>query len=464
MLDNRNSGLDPSFIDAAWEDMRRQLDEAMPVASKKRRPILIWWWAAAIILPLALIIGLLPKAEKPELEALPIPGHTQAIAGPLENTPAIPSNHTESTTQLFPNNSSLTTNKSQHPSDQDQPSFLKTPKHLQQQSQFVKETKPQLPITKEPKKLDLPKQLEGEISPSIVVHSAQEQWKDRKLMPSLLALPTWYAEELPSQAFAMEKKVKASPVNSRYAIEVGTSTRSFLGLEGFFIGINKEWQKADSRWTFGTGLHYRKQLLPFQNTNLSRVNGSGNLFSATADVPLMEESFGNVGNANVDLSAGVARFNNGDTIVSISISSLNVVQQLHYIEIPAYTEYRLGKKWQAFASVRLSFLAKAYLDHSQRTFARNESSFNSNDVGQGGSAFDPVPVFYVGNQNASLRLGTNTGDFHKTMLSGALGISYYPNPQLGLRLQYSSTPVSLYKLASINTHDHWLGTSLIWRF
>lgn len=464
MLDNRNSGLDPSFIDTAWEDMRRQLDEAMPLESKKRRPILIWWWAAAIVLPLALAIGLLPTAEKPELEALPIPGHTQAIASPSENTPTAAPIQQQSATPLSPNNSTLTSNTSQYPSDQDQSISSKTPKHLLPQTQFANETKPQQPITNESKGIDQPKPLERKISPSTVVQLEQEQWKDRKLIPSLLTLPSWEAKDLATQALPMEKKVEASPVNSRYAIEVGTSTRSFLSLEGFFIGINKEWQKADSRWSFGTGVHYRKQLIPFQNTNLSRVNGSGNIFKATADVPLMEESFGNVGNANVDLSAGVARFNNGDTIVSISISSLNVVQQLHYIDIPAYAEYRLGKKWQAFASIRLSFLAKAYLDHSQRTFARNESAFSSNDVGQGGAVYDPTAVFYVGNQNASIRLGTNTGDFHNTMLSGALGISYYPSPQFGVRLQYSSTPVSLYKLASIKTHDHWLGTSLIWRF
>lgn len=465
MLDNRNSGLDPSFIDTAWEDMRRQLDVAMPVESKKKRPLLIWWWAAAIVLPLALAIGLWPNAEKPELEALPIPGHTRAIAGPKVNAPATLPIDGETATQLIPNNSPLISNKSQDPSKSDQSNTAATSNGLVSQPPLSNETKPQLPIYNESKQLDLPKQLERKINPSTVVQSEQEPPTDRKLMPSLLALPSWKATDLPTTAFPMEKEVKTSPVNSRYAIEVGTSTRSFLGLEGFFIGINKEWQKAGSRWSFGTGIQYRKQLIPFQNTNLSRVNGSGKLFSASADVPIMEESFqNNVGNANVDISAGVARFHNGDTIVNISISSLNVVQQLHYIDIPAYAEYRLGKRWQAFASVRLSILAKAYLDHSQRTFTRNESSFNSLDVSHGGGAFDPTAVFYVGHQNASIRLGTNTGDFHNTMLSGALGITYYPSPEIGFRLQYSSTPTSLYKLASINTRDHWLGSSLIWRF
>lgn len=464
MLDNRNSGLDPSFVDKAWEDMRRQLDVAMPVESKKRRPVLAWWWwAAALLLPIMIGIGLYPQPQAPELEALPIPGQSRAIAGPDSTIPQkqnAPIEETDngdkaiqSSTNSFLKNPVISKLNST-------PLLPKTPQRTDQQAtKSIVEAKPQLPVTdvREPET----NPVKTSNAPKTVSNSSDVA-SNRQLLPIIDVLPTGSPLPLPKNDLLFEKEATASPVSSRYAIEMGTSTRSFLTLDGFFVGINKEWQKIGSRWSFGLGVHYRQQLIPFQTTNLLKVNSGRS--ADQLESPVQEETL-NGSFEYVDFASGVVGFASGDSAINVPISSLNLIQRLHYIDIPTYANFKMGRKWEAFASVRFSFLAKAHLDHTDRPVSRTTQEFALNSGGWNNGQFGNSPLASYANRLASnTRLGTNTGDFHSFMLSGAMGITYYSSPQVGWRLQYSSTPVSLYNIGSINMRDHWLGTSLIWRF
>ncbi len=467
MLDNRNSGLDPSFIDKAWEDMRRQLDEAMPVESKKNRPVAWWWWAAALLLPIMLGIGLYPRTTTPELQALPIPGQGKAIAGPGPKT----IQRSTPVKTLLDTKNPINTSSNAFPKKPVTAKLSPTP--FQPLSGQIADDQALKPITIPTPPLPITNQQELQVKPvkakdslhvaPSLISPLGSMANNRSRQLLLKALPTEFPSPLPDQDLLFDKEAEASSVNSRYAIEMGTSTRSFLNLDGFFIGIHKEWQKTGSRWSFGVGVHYRQQLLPFQTRDLLKVNSS-RAATDQADSPVQEEAVGG-SFEYVDFSTGVARFVSGDSSINVPISSLNLIQRLHYIDIPTYANLKLGRKWEAFASLRFSFLAKAYLDHTNRPVSRTTEDFALNNSGGNSGQFGNPPLASYANRLASnTRIGTNTSDFHGFMLSGAMGITYYPSPQVGWRLQYSSTPVSLYNLGSINIRDHWLGTSLIWRF
>lgn len=458
MLDNRNSGLDPSFIDQAWEDMRKQLDEAMPLAPNNRRRVLAWWWAAGLLLLALISIGWYASTQAIDLQALPIPTYPVAVAEtqriPAPAAPVLPQQSTPTTATVAAEADQLSTLSSKTkladtPSGTaTKPPDYSTEKEVIDENKLASSAPPSDALPKEATQNN-PKDNLAEALPAT----------PRKTMSSLRALPTMTASALMTHTLGLETAVQTKARSSHYALEVGISTRNFTGLDGYFIGLNKEWQRTKSRWSFGAGLQYRQQRIPFQNQDLSKVSPAR--AANSMDNPTMEEALGN--NAVLDFSSGVANFAYGDSIISIPITSLELVQKLHYVEVPLYTNFRLGRKWEASATVRLSFLAKAYLDHTTRR-AQNESADFALGNNSGGGNYDPSFTSYLDSQKTSKRLGTNTEDFHSTMLSGAVGITYYPLSQLGWRLQYSSTPMSLYKLASIQRGDHWLGTSLVWRF
>lgn len=456
MLDNRNSGLDPSFIDQAWEDMRRQLDEAMPVESKKRRPALVWWWAAALLLPIIIGVGLYPGAETPKLQALPIPGHGKVLAGPQSPQKVAPQ---EAETDSENSSPSASNTFIENPVISKQTFAPISPVTAQIANEQVAKSsvalEPQSPLSQDT--VLEPKQAKTNAIPPGTVAPRRNLVGNRQVLPLLEAIPTGTPLELPINELAFEKEPNVSTGNSRYMLEVGTSTRSFLTLDGYFVGVSKEWQKKSSRWSFGMGVHYRHQMIPFQTSDLLKVNTT-RAGADQMDSPLQEEALKGAF-AAVDFASGVARFIAGDSSINVPLNSLNLIQRLHYIDLPTYANFRLGRKWEAFASVRFSYLAKAYLDHTNRPVSRATEDFAFNNVGSGSQTGN-----YASQLVSNTRLGTNTSDFQRFMLSGAMGLTYYPSSRIGWRLQYSSTPVSLYKLGSINTRDHWLGTSIIWRF
>ncbi|NET31873.1 MAG: outer membrane beta-barrel protein [Cyanothece sp. SIO1E1] len=459
MLDNRNSGLEPSFIDQAWEDMRRQLDEAMPVESKKRRPVLAWWWwAAALLLPTLIGIGLYPRAQAPTLQALPIPGVGKAIASP-QNIPQLdiqnPIVESASASISSSNSSNQTPVVSTETPTHNAPAVVL--ESFEQKSPAIVENQDSKPLTNDTQVIaEKAQALYPVKEQKNTIGDSKHVVANRQLLPVVDEIPTQLSFDSPERDLSLEKEVEVSPVNSRYAVEVGTSTRSFLTFDGYFVGLNKEWQKKSSRWSFGLGLHYRQQMIPFETSDLLKVNTTREN-ADQLNSPILEETLNSGAFAAVDFSSGVARFVSGDSSINVPLSSLNLIQRLHYIEIPTYANFRLGRKWETFANVRFSYLAKAYLDHTHRPVSRATEDFaNHSGGGQTGN--------YASQLASNTRLGTNTSDFQRFMLSAAMGFTYYPSPQIGWRLQYSSTPVSLYKVGSINTRDHWLGTSLIWRF
>lgn len=459
MPDNRDSGLDPSFIDAAWEDMQRQLDEAMPVESKsKRRVIAWWWWAAGLLLPIASVVWFTVQRNQPELAALPIDWQGKSLP---QETPekeivtviegktnhAAPVYIAEQVSQSTPAQTELHSTIPGHKT--------KSPKADLSVNNLGTSTTPKAPIP-------IVNELESTPAPSseITTNSASNKQNtpnlERKFLPLVSPVAPLSLRSLPTKELAWEGEIKPNTRMSNWAFELGATTRSFVGVDGLFVGLNKEWAKSNRKWSFGAGMQYRFQRLPFDNQDLSDINVSKNRAANRQEDAL---SFGQ----NPDLEAvldtdnNVINFASADSIISIPVNDLALVQKLHFIDIPLYANFKLRPKFQLFMGVQLSFLAKAYLDIAESRSGRELDLADSYNIANGSGV-----NWYANRGNT--RIGVNTVDFQRFQMGVSTGFTYYPRASLGLRLQYKSTPISVYKAANISTFDHWLGTSVLWRF
>jgi hypothetical protein len=153
----------------------------------------------------------------------------------------------------------------------------------------------------------------------------------------------------------------------------------------------------------------------------------------------------------------VVNFANGDTTISVPISQLDLIQKLHYVDFPLYANFKARPNFQLFIGVQFSVLAKAYLD-----IARSRST-NEADLAAYQNVSNATSIGWYEN-GTDTRIGANTSDFQRLQLGMSAGFTYYPTAKIGLRLQYRTTPISVYKAAAISTYDHWIGTSVLWRF
>lgn len=459
MPDNRDSGLDPSFIDAAWEDMQRQLDEAMPVESKsKRRVIAWWWWAAGLLLPIASVVWFTIQGNQPELAALPIdlPGKSLPQETPEKEIVTVIQGKTSLTTPADIEEKISSTTPAQtelHPTipvDK-----TKSPKADLSLNNLATTNSPKAPLSNV-KELERASPQTRKISSTKAANDPNAPDLARKLLPLVSPVAPLNLRTLPTKEIAWEGEVMPNAKISNWALELGATTRSFVGVDGLFGGLNKEWGKSNRKWSFGAGMQYRFQRLPLDNQDLSGINVSKNRSANSVEDAL---GFGLDPNleAVLDTDNNVINFASADSVISIPVNDLALVQKLHFIDIPLYANFKLRPKFQLFMGVQLSFLARAYLDIAESRSGRELDLAASYNIANGSGV-----NWYANTGNK--RIGVNTGDFQRFQMGVSTGFTYYPGARLGLRLQYKSTPVSVYKAASINTYDHWLGTSVLWRF
>lgn len=459
MPDNRDSGLDPSFIDAAWGDMQRQLDEAMPVESKpKRRVIAWWWWAAGLLLPVASIVWFNVQGDQPQLEALPIDLKGKTIQQEIPTKQAVAVMEAEKLT------APAADERKQIPSAQSKvnPSIpankTKSTKQIRTTNKLTNRISaiPEGPITKTPAVENLTAQTIKE-DKTIVSNRPTDPLIDRKLLPLLLPITPLAPNTLATEEFDLGQEAVPNTKLSNWALEIGASTQSFTGVDGLFIGLNQEWGRANREWSFGVGLHYRFQRIAFDRQNLSGINISKGRAVATMDSALgMGQDPGM--EAVLDTDNNVVNFASADTVISVPINQLDLVQKLHFIDIPLYANFKARPNFHLFVGVQASFLARAYLDITESRSTREQDLAASYNNIAGGSR-----VNWFAN-SGNTRLGANTADFQRLQLGLSTGFTYYPTAKLGLRVQYKGTLMSVYKDASIGTYDHWMGTSILWRF
>ena len=465
MPDNRISGMDPGFVDRAWKDMQRQLDEAMPVEKQSTRRILVWWWLAALLLP-ALAYGWWQlRTDHPGIEALPIPlyGH------PVADLPMSPAPRNIADGALSGQAIAQTTDTpKEEPGWQPQSVEgrpVQAASHLEPMSSHqttmetttptIAETSGLLPVKSTAEAGTRERSIPGELSPETYVEedlTTARQHRRAVAAPGFLPALTASLPEL--AAFDLPKQPNSRRRSTNWYLEAGASSRDLTGLSGLEAGIGKAWKKTGSRWSFTLGLHYRFQRLPFNGTDLGKVNLRSRqeaLFNAQAD---MEEA---TGGAAQDPLEGSFGFVSSDTVLQVTASDLRLVQKLHFLELPLRLHYRLDRRFQLHGTMRLSYLTNALMDLANGGFSQNydQQAYSSRSLS--------ASIGWYNNQ-ANARLGYNRADFHRLQLGLGLGLTYYPTSRLGLQLQYHSSTMSLYRAASLDHYDHWLGTSLVCRF
>ncbi|MEZ5043511.1 MAG: hypothetical protein R2828_26680 [Saprospiraceae bacterium] len=462
MQDNWNSGIDPSFADKAWENMRKQLDEAMPVDEKQKRRPIGWWWAIGFALLLAGAGWFLSGSPSPQLDALPIltaehkkavaqlpepmlspdinlieqaPGHIQEQATPKpEITRAIQ----KTIQQQFSAASSQATKVSPE----------RQPAHPTNDSKANKAVL--TPLVAPPPITEQNSALAVASNPPTNTPSASSA--PRELIAGIAEIDGLAAKPLATLPLSFEKAITPNVKNAHWLLETGVSSRNLDQLDGFFAGIGHQWGIGHSKWLLGTGLYYRFQRLPFAAQHIVQANFSNPSSQELADqqgAPLF-----NVDPATNELSFKVS---NG---ISIPLSQLSFVQKLHLVDIPLTATYKLGPKFHLHSTLQMSYLWKSFLDF-------DNSPSNERNLNQAFAGVDPSRYFNsVGwySHSGKESIGQNPGDFQRWQLGAALGLTYYPSSHLGIRVQYRSSLGNVYQSLGLHAYDYSLGTSLTWRF
>lgn len=464
MQDNWNSGIDPSFADKAWENMRKQLDEAMPVDEKQKRRLIGWWWAIGFALLLAGAGWFLLGSPSPQLDALPIlttehkkavaqlpepilspeitiiepaPGHLQQQATPKPEITSVEQETIQQQLSAAPSQATKVSPERQptHPTNDQKenksvltPSVAPLPAITEQNSALAVASNPP---TNTPSASSAP----------------------RELIAGIAEIDGLAAKPLATLPLSFEKAITPNVKNGHWLLEAGVSSRNMDRMDGFFAGLGYQRGIGHSKWLLGTGLYYRFQRLPFAAQNIVQANFSNSASQEVADqqgAPLF-----NVDPATNELSIKVS---NG--VVSIPISQLSLVQKLHLVDIPLAMTYKLGTKFHLHSTLQVSYLWKSFLD-----FDNNPS--NERNLDQVFAGVDPSRYFssarwYSNSGKASI--GQNPGDFQRWQLGAALGLTYYPSSHLGIRVQYRSSLGNVYQSAGLQAYDYGVGTSLLWRF
>ncbi|MEM9837120.1 MAG: hypothetical protein AAF828_11495 [Bacteroidota bacterium] len=72
-----NWSADDVFWDEAWQDMHRQLDQAMPIKEKRRKRAIFWWWTGIAVLLLAGMLVSQSALFSPAIDSFPLPSVQQ---------------------------------------------------------------------------------------------------------------------------------------------------------------------------------------------------------------------------------------------------------------------------------------------------------------------------------------------------------------------------------------------------
>lgn len=463
MQDNWNSGIDPSFADKAWENMRKQLDEAMPVDEKQKRRLIGWWWAIGFALLLAGAGWFLLGSPSPQLDSLPIltteqkkavaqlpepmlspeititepaPGHLQQQATPKPEITSVEQKTIQQQLSAAPPQATKVSPERQptHPTnDQKANKSVLTP-----------------PVAPPPATTEQNSALAVASNPPTNTPSASSA--PRELIAEIAEIDGLAAKPLATLPLSFEKSITPNVKNAHWLLEAGVSSRNLNQMDGFFAGLAYQQGIGHSKWLLGTGLYYRFQRLPFAAQNIVQANFSNPSSQEVADqqgAPLI-----NVDPATNELSFKVS---NG---VSIPLSQLSFVQKLHVVDIPLTATYKLGPKFQLHSTLQMSYLWKSFLDF-------DDSAINERNLNQAFAGVDPGRYFNgVGwySHSGKATIGQNPGDFQRWQLGAALGLTYYPSSHLGIRVQYRSSLGNVYQSAGLQAYDYGVGTSLLWRF
>lgn len=448
MPDNNFENItDKQFTDFAWGEMRKLLDEEMPVtaAPKKRRYLLLLLLLFFTLGSLATFLIFHDKMGNEEGKMAP-PRPVATLNGQ-----AIEENNNFNDDLNCPEGEiqSITPNKNiAYKKNSTQPK-LQTPNANNPSSNLVvlESSTPKIERKQEDIQVNSPQlnQLQEEVFKV-----------DRPLMNIASPLKTELGEisyssplENPMELPEVNKKsgLLATLLPNRLGLEGGVLSNHLAQIDGYHLGLTSMYNLGSKGWKMHTGIGYAIQNQEFK---FGRRNGNSNLDAAAFD-PNTEENT-DVGN-NQDTVGSVldpsSFYWELDSLAQYATTSFST--QIHRLELPLLFSYRADDRLHLDFGVQASYIITATNSGGEEVFPYSDGLFRA-------------AATFNQSQGLSSGSGFSGKDVNRFDLALRGGLSYYPWQNFGFRLHYQFGLINTSESARYRSHNRALRFSTVYYF
>ena len=404
---------DEQLVDKAWADMRRLLDQEMPVQEKpSNKGRFLWLFLLFGIFSLGSLLGYRYYNSPSVLAvpgAFPIPMEaTQPIAIQEDNT-----SYTTMTPDTAPVINQARTNR---PSDilnirQTKSNSTPTRSSAIEESATASVT----PLLVDTAETPVVAELQIITNTENVIESISTDVEPTTIAAQLpTASPELLAYKGSADPFAgISQQVIKRKNRKRTGVEFGGIINHIRPIDGYALGLVREVAFKDSNLGLRFGLAYRQHSRQHtyyrdQGYSLDFTNLSGRDIGASPNAPI-----------GLELDAYVAE----NSYVPQLPYAENI--KMHYADLPIALSYKLHKHWKVESGITLSYLLNALRTNENGTQESISSPFNFN-AGLGNEVED----LRAGGENTALE------DYNNFDIAASAGIGFYPHHKFGLRLRY----------------------------
>lgn len=441
MPDNKkNNGIDEQFTNLAWAEMRKLLEEEMPVTSppKKRRYLLLFLLFFLVLGGLTTLWAIQDQRSSEEKEAsiqavATLQGSTQKEKEIIEETENCPEvkNH-----DIVENKNTKVTTIYKNPNTKTVASSdLISPTPVQIVSPI--ETLPTAPILPTVQELD---QTNNIIQSDLLAFS--------KLPSTFVGLDyvSLLEEDLNSPKTKKQSAFVAALMPTKFGVEGGALSNQLTQIDGYHLGLTAKYNLKANHWAIHTGVSYAIQNHSYR---FGRRNGNADELSLSFDSN--GENI-NVGNSVQDTIATVS--NPGSFNAELDSLSQYVTTafsaRVQRLEVPILMSYRADDRLHFDFGLQASYVlaAKTTRDEIVPFFDglyRSSSTFNQT-------------------QAAANKSGFSAKNVNRFDLAIRGGISYYPTKNIGLRLHYQFGLINTSESDRYRSHNRSLKLSSIYYF
>lgn len=377
--DKNNNSFDKEFFDVAWENMKTQLDEEMPV-KKKRRRFFIWFFLMA-----GCAIGIIfwnNNLISSEVEKeIPMAINSMTIDEMNEKD-----NNTLSEIKI-----SNKENTKQIPTTRNQ--IYKDKKNTIQETTASESINFSKKITPR-KKLNSSSKTVQDIT--IASIQSAEPILDVSFNDKKIAINENYLKEKATGNICPPKRSISFEVQGGLAYDF-TSSKKIGGTTGINVHF-----PIGKKWGLQTGLAY--SLLP----TVGEFQVSENFEAVVDESTLTMNSQALI---NADLS-----------LYSVSASTIYQLKKTHFVEIPLLATYQLNRKWNFKAGLNWSKALKNVERIQEQDLILVDNDPNSNLL------LENFRTNNISNESNSV--------LKNSYVSGVLGVSFNPSKKLSLNLFY----------------------------
>lgn len=438
MQDNYDNGVDQSFVDRGWDEMRRLLDREMPAAPASHKPsrrILPLWQLAAACISAILLGGVYlwntasPGVAPPQAEAgrairnySPAMHNNNSDAG-CDDAPAV---ETESIAAAHKNTGgNFGTGKSNFQLVNDGVA------NALEEFVYSKNGVYTTPDEGAGRFANQPVTVAKATMPTPTVHAVMQA---RSVMPPFEMLSGVNPKPLDDRAFAMEadaNKMNVAPdwLPDDMALSSGVIAGNFAMLEGFQVGIDARYALG-GKWSLVSSPAYR-----FQRQELSLQ---------------VESAVVTTGSVTLDGQFGVLSESAEPNSNLAGASTYFTLLKNHYVDVPVQIGYQVGARFRLEAGPSFSYLAGVY--EGSPTGSALEADMQQN---------------YISNPDSRSWYSAAANDkldpvyFNRLDVGLNLGFTYRPAQWLGLRLQYRQGFVDMLKTQAYELHNRQLALSTL---